>query len=464
MSDNELSLQLDAENQDPDFFAQLVKQHTGLVYRAGLRITGNIHDAEDVAQECFLVLARKAGTITSSLPAWLHFTAMNCSKDIIRNKSLRRHHERLAVLERKPNNKETTWLEIEQHVDEALTELPEDLRTPIILHYFEEMSQTEIAEELAIGQATVSRRIKKGIIMLRQKLKQTGVLTSTMLLTSLLLKNAAAAAIPQTLKVNLVKMALAGIGKGAAATAGSTGALGGAIANPAATAILTGSIKAKIVAATLAGVLAVGGVTTYKRMKPEEKPVEISSFEILPGNQYPIFTPSPEKSGEYLGEHDQAANKQIHKTAVNQNHENPMTGVESSPGDDTAVDISTLSALHQAAYGGHVKQIEELLLQGAEVNGAGWEGRTPLHLAALGGHPLTCEFLISSGAIVDALDENGQTPLHLAASKGHRATCELLLANGAGINTKDNQCDTPERLAENGGHDNLTAFLKDQEY
>ena len=68
-------LQQYAATQDPDAFAQLVERYSDLVYTTCMRITRDAHDAQDAAQECFLSLARKAGSVHSSLAGWLHTTA-----------------------------------------------------------------------------------------------------------------------------------------------------------------------------------------------------------------------------------------------------------------------------------------------------------------------------------------------------------------------------------------------------
>jgi DNA-directed RNA polymerase specialized sigma24 family protein len=51
-----------ARTRDADSFRELVRRYAGYVFSIALRITGNRHDAEDVAQECFMALARSAGT------------------------------------------------------------------------------------------------------------------------------------------------------------------------------------------------------------------------------------------------------------------------------------------------------------------------------------------------------------------------------------------------------------------
>jgi Sigma-70 region 2 len=44
-------------SRDPETFLELVRRHTGLVYGTCLRITANVHDAEELTQECFFGLS-----------------------------------------------------------------------------------------------------------------------------------------------------------------------------------------------------------------------------------------------------------------------------------------------------------------------------------------------------------------------------------------------------------------------
>ena len=75
-SDREL-LRRFADTHDEAAFEALVRRHAAMVLAAGRRTLGNAHDAEDVCQAAFLLLARKAPSHTwqPSVASWLHKTA-----------------------------------------------------------------------------------------------------------------------------------------------------------------------------------------------------------------------------------------------------------------------------------------------------------------------------------------------------------------------------------------------------
>lgn len=87
----------------------------------------------------------------------------------------------------------------------------------------------------------------------------------------------------------------------------------------------------------------------------------------------------------------------------------------------------------------YMKEIEEAVAQGAEVNAVDRYGNTPLHYAAKGNHDRIVAFLISKGAHVNAANNHDETPLHRAAQMlyeydftEHRVTMvKILLKNGS---------------------------------
>jgi RNA polymerase sigma factor (sigma-70 family) len=216
MPDDQSLLTRYAHSRDAEAFAQLVKRYTALVFSVACRVTGNITAAEDVTQDCFLTLASQAASIHGSLPAWLHRVALNRSMYVSRNEAKRQYHEIRASVPPKPAG-ESAWNQVAPLVDAALAKLPAEYREPLVRHFLLGQTQVQVAEDLHIGQATVSRRLQEGIERLREHLKHAGVACGTLALSSALVKNASAA-VPTRLATSLAKMAMAGPGKVAAGT------------------------------------------------------------------------------------------------------------------------------------------------------------------------------------------------------------------------------------------------------
>jgi predicted DNA-binding protein (UPF0251 family) len=57
-------------------------------------------------------------------------------------------------------------------VDEAIAELPEELRVAVTEHFLCGRSQTELAQRLGVNQSTISRRVDAGLTQIRRRLRQ----------------------------------------------------------------------------------------------------------------------------------------------------------------------------------------------------------------------------------------------------------------------------------------------------
>jgi ankyrin repeat protein len=105
-------------------------------------------------------------------------------------------------------------------------------------------------------------------------------------------------------------------------------------------------------------------------------------------------------------------------------------------------------ALYQAVELDRREIVKQLLLKGCDPNVRNKkksvdEGETALHSAAFWGHVKVAAMLIRQGAKVNARDTAGVTPLHEAGRMGHLNLCRLLLKHGADVNAKDRGGNTP---------------------
>src|ERR1051325_3440297 len=86
------------QERDEAAFSDLVRSHLDIVFATALRKVGEAGTAQEVAQNVFVALARKAWQFTpeDSLPAWLHRTALLESKHWLRGELRRRGPQQKA--------------------------------------------------------------------------------------------------------------------------------------------------------------------------------------------------------------------------------------------------------------------------------------------------------------------------------------------------------------------------------
>src|SRR5258708_6716775 len=108
-------------------FTELVRRHVDLVYSAAVRIARDSTSAEDITQNVFIALAKRAKHLTNLpvLAGWLHRTTRNIAANTIRSTIRRRVHEQEAATmnELLTSANEDSWEDIAPLIDEALADL-----------------------------------------------------------------------------------------------------------------------------------------------------------------------------------------------------------------------------------------------------------------------------------------------------------------------------------------------------
>ncbi|MFA4985186.1 MAG: sigma-70 family RNA polymerase sigma factor [Candidatus Brocadiia bacterium] len=225
MSEDLILLKRYAEKGDARAFAELVHRHAGLVYSTCLRITRRPADAEDATQETFLCLARGSSQVRESVAGWLFRVARRVSCEKVRSEKVRRQREE-GALQDDTLTEGQSWAEIAPHVDEALSLMPDEIRSSVISYYLEGKNQAQIAAELGVTQSTVSRRLETGISEVRGHLLRAGVVMSAAVIATTLAQGAAQAA-PHSLLVSLCRIGVSGVGTGTASGGVGSGATAG---------------------------------------------------------------------------------------------------------------------------------------------------------------------------------------------------------------------------------------------
>ncbi len=155
---------------------QLVDDHYLALYRYAYRLCGSAADAEDLTQEAFCKAQLNLSQLRDPARAkgWLF--------SILRNGYLhrRRSEQNLRVLSledvgdvAEPAAEPLPDLDPER-LQQALGELPEAFRTPVILYYFEDFSYRDIAEQMDLPLGTVMSRLARAKAHLRSRLLPPG--------------------------------------------------------------------------------------------------------------------------------------------------------------------------------------------------------------------------------------------------------------------------------------------------
>jgi RNA polymerase sigma-70 factor (ECF subfamily) len=218
-----------AHSGDASAFAELVGRYADFVYATARRVTGSAAAAEDVAQDCFLRLAQRSREIRGSVAAWLHRATVNRSLEYRRSELARRRRETAATPRAGEGDGEngSESAHLVAMVDEAMAQLPEELRVAVTEHFLGGRSQVELAAALGVSQPTVSRRIEKGLAELRDRLRRDGAVPAVAMLV-LLLATLPQLAAPAGVRSAATKIGLSGVGASVATASASSAAVGAA--------------------------------------------------------------------------------------------------------------------------------------------------------------------------------------------------------------------------------------------
>lgn len=169
-----------AKQGDADAFALLVQTYETSVYRLALRMCGNAHDAEEVAQEAFMAAWKGLPSFRgeSKFSSWLYQLTTNEAINFLRKE---KRHRAATPLEDElePATGDTAQQavetkELQQALQQALDALTPEHRQIFLLRQMRQLSYDEIGRLLGLESGTVKSRLNRAKKQLRQNLLQQG--------------------------------------------------------------------------------------------------------------------------------------------------------------------------------------------------------------------------------------------------------------------------------------------------
>jgi len=190
-------------SQDAGAFAAIMRRHGGMVSGVCRRVLAREQDVEDAFQATFLVLVRKAPSLSrpNLLGNWLYGVAYRIASKI-RSANIRQRTREAAMVDlpAPDANDDASWRELRPVLDDELRRLPERYRRPIVLFYLEGKSAEEVATALGRPRGTVLSQLARAREQLRVQLSRRNRALSGGVLASLLERTASAdAALPDRL-------------------------------------------------------------------------------------------------------------------------------------------------------------------------------------------------------------------------------------------------------------------------
>ena len=269
-----------AATRSAEVFNRIVERHGPMVLHTSHRLVGNWHDAEDVTQAVFLVLAQRASSVKSTLAGWLYKVARDVSLQMLRARARRTRREEVAVRRQATPNPKTEN-DLREELDLVLVQLPDRMREAVVLRYFEGRGQEEAARMAGCDNGTLSRRCTQGLSRLGSLLSRRGVVVAPAVLGAFLVNQSAGTLSAATLST------LGGIGVGGAASAQASLLAKGAIH-------AMFWAKAKLCAAVVAVATVVGAGAITPLMlssSPKAEPKEVLlRFDFEDGNRPVVWT------------------------------------------------------------------------------------------------------------------------------------------------------------------------------
>ena len=154
---NDLEL---ARNGDSQAFARLIEQVKVKIYKTGMAILKNDDDTCDAIQETLESAYKNLNSLNEEkyFSTWIIRIMVNKCYDIIRK------NKKISYINEKMQINDNGYYDVyskESDLENVLNQIDSDLRTTVVLYYFDDMSVSQVSEVLNIPEGTVKSRLSR---------------------------------------------------------------------------------------------------------------------------------------------------------------------------------------------------------------------------------------------------------------------------------------------------------------
>jgi RNA polymerase sigma-70 factor (ECF subfamily) len=188
--DPDLNLVRRAQTGDTDAFGELVERNRKAVFRAAVAALGSTTDADDVAQEAFVMAYRKLASFRGDAAFRTWLLAITWRKALDRRKSVGRWL-RLTVTPAEPDTDAISWIEhmpsdrrtqeedlagaqLQRIIRRLIRTLPRKLRDALLLAGSGDYNYSQISFILGVPVGTVKWRVSEARRVLKDKMAAIG--------------------------------------------------------------------------------------------------------------------------------------------------------------------------------------------------------------------------------------------------------------------------------------------------
>src|SRR5215831_4545252 len=166
-----------AEYSSEEAFRRLVDHNVSFVYSVALRRVGNPSLAEEVTQAVFVILARKARSLTKDtiLPGWLYHTTRLTANNALRQEIRRAHREQEAYMQTLcEDHTPEPWVQVAPLLEGAMDQLKSKEREVILLRFFQRKNLREVGAACGASENAAKKRVSRALDKMRKFLSKNG--------------------------------------------------------------------------------------------------------------------------------------------------------------------------------------------------------------------------------------------------------------------------------------------------